>query len=364
MSPSHEESSISRLYQAAEPVFQVELIELILKTLAGAYAPSQTVAYTRAKAIQTLMAQLGWQNYQLEPDYARTGNVLLSLSSEEPRLLFLAHADEISYLVGPQLGESTWSLLPYCNDTTQIDYPAVALRYQSTTHQLEAVAHGLIQRVLERHPNGPYFRSSQELIQPGDRLVYYHPLVLEGDFVKGSLDNAAGVAACLVAIAAFHQVGVQLPLAFAFTDEEEGPAVMNSSFARGARRLMRRMPMPELCVVVDGCEVSPWCTMGQGAYFSEKSSLTRGAVVPPHLYTRLEALTFTMQAHKIGINPNLGYLSRSDDVACMEVTPNILFLSYPIKNPHFNQAAPTASLSDLLNLAKAIFWTGLAMSTV
>ncbi len=71
-----------------------------------------------------------------------------------------------------------------------------------------------------------------------------------------------------------------------------------------------------------------------------------------------------MREHKISINSNLGYLSRSDDVACMEVTPNILLLSYPIKNPHFNQAAPVASLSDLLNLAKAIFWTGLAMSAV
>ena len=44
----------------------------------------------------------------------------------------------------------------------------------------------------------------------------------------------------------------------------------------------------------------------------------------------------------------------------MEITPNIVLLSYPVQNPYFEQRPPTASLDDLIHLAKTVFWLALA----
>lgn len=74
-----------------------------------------------------------------------------------------------------------------------------------------------------------------------------------------------------------------------------------------------------------------------------------------------KALVSDMVARGVQIKENLGYVSRSDDVACVEVSPNILLLSYPVKNPHFNKAVPSASIRDILNLAKAICWMAIHM---
>jgi len=327
----------------------------ILETIANTYAPSQTVSYTRALAIQQLLPKLGLEAYLFDPDYAHTGNALLTLGARSPKILFLAHADEFSYLVGPEVGDGIWSLTPYCSDRTEIDYHAVALRYRPASGRLETAATGLISR--DNPERAPYFVAQAGSLQPGDRVIYRHPLSQVADAIQGSLDNAAGVTACLLAVLALSRLAPQATVAFAFTDEEEGPPVYNTTFARGARRLLRRLPMPDLCVNVDGHNLSTWCKLGQGAVFTEQTGQGRGAVVPPQVYARFKRMAADMTAQGVRLTENLGYVSRSDEVACLEMTPNILLLGYPLRDPHFNQGVPAISLADLLDLGQAIFWT-------
>src|SRR5687767_177688 len=78
----------------------------ILKTIADTHAPSQTVHYTRAIAVQRLLEKLGNGSYSFDINYGKTGNALLSIGGRSPRILFFAHADEISYLVGDQQNDS------------------------------------------------------------------------------------------------------------------------------------------------------------------------------------------------------------------------------------------------------------------
>lgn len=85
--------------------------------------------------------------------------------------------------------------------------------------------------------------------------------------------------------------------------------------------------------------------------------------MPPHLYAHFQEPANEMVANGVKIRENPGNVSRSDDVACAEMTPNILLLGYLVKNPHFNQAVPSASLSDILNLSKAIFLTVISLGS-
>jgi putative aminopeptidase FrvX len=347
------------MLQAFNSLFQPEVVWRILKVIAEMHAPSQTVSYTRAAEIKCLLQEFGKGDHEFDLNYAKTGNALLSLGRQAPKILFFAHADEFSYLVGYRCDDGSWTLVPYCSHRAEVDNDAIALRYQPSVGRLEHVARGTIRQVNHGNESNPHFFPTWGSVQPGDRLVCHHPLSREGDIIQGSIDNAAGVAACLLAALALCQIAPRMQVAFAFTDEEEGPPVSNSTFARGARRLVQRLDPPDLCVNVDGHDISQWCSMGEGAVFAEKAALCKGGVVPPHLYARFKELADDMVARGVRITENPGYVSRSDDVACVEITPNILLLGYPVKNPHFNQAVPSASLGDILNLSKAVFWTAI-----
>lgn len=343
-----------------DSIIQLSTALEIVKVIADTHSPSQTVHYTRAPKIQRVLQEFGDGRYKFDLNYKNTGNALLSLNDRPTKILFLAHADEISYLVGHKCSDGSWALIPFCNNDTKGEYEAVALRYQLSSKALESVARG---KLGCRDGGNPYFSPAQGSVQFGDRLVYDHPLSFDGDIIRGNIDNSAGVAACLLAALALRQVAPDAPISFAFTDEEEGPPISSLTFARGARRLFRGLSkLPDLCVVVDGHDISEWCSLGDGAVFAEKASLCKGVVVPPHLYLTFKELAADMMAcHRSCITENPGDVSRSDDVACMEVTPNILLLGYPVKDPHFNQAVPAASLIDIVNLAKAIFWTAIGL---
>ena len=137
---------------------------------------------------------------------------------------------------------------------------------------------------------------------------------------------------------------------------------------RGSTRILNLLPVPELVVVSDvqqtGGDSPPntpgggdGAKLGKGAVLSEFSSLTRGAVTPPHLYAL--AVEFVAALQKFGVNvqiSNNSYTSRSDDVSVMLKTPNVLLLGFPGFNRHFDLGEPTANIYDLVNLAKAIVY--------
>jgi len=341
-------------------LFQSEVLWAILQPVADTHAPSQTVTYTRAAVIADLLRQHASGSYRFTKNYRRTGNGLLQLGASPPRLIFSAHADEFSYLIGAGNKNDGYPLQPFCSDRTTIDYQAVALRYNIASDRLEPVARGLLKRI--GADSSPVFFPAEGRVSPGDRIVYHHPLQKEGDTLYGSLDNAGSVAACLLAALALLKLAPDTPVAFAFTDEEEGPPALNASFGRGARRLARQPELPPLVVNVDGHNISDWCQLSKGASFAQASSGARGAVTPPRLYVTFQALAADMAKAGILLQENMGYVSRSDDVAWMEVTPNILLLGFPLDNPHFNQAPPSASLEDLLHLAQTVATTALAFS--
>lgn len=357
------EIAAASILQNAAALLQPNFAWTTLEAVANVHAPSETVPCTRARVIQQLLEKFGSPGFRFESNFARTGNALLTCGAGAPHIVLVAHADEFSYLVGAQTGSQTWSLVPYCSHRTQIDYAAVALRYQLETRELATVAEGVMRRPQPDEEPLPHFVAGSGTVQPGDRIVLHHPLTRAGDTVQGSLDNAAAVAACLLAAFVLGQHAPALPLAFAFTDEEEGNPELNASFSRGARRLVRRMDPPELFVNVDGHEPNASAAIGGGALYAEQASKCRGAIVPPHIYAAFQALSKEMLTQGIAIHPNRGMVSRSDDVALVDSTPEVLLLGLPVSNAHFNRGLPTGSLSDIVNLAQVIVWTALRFTT-
>ncbi len=348
------------LRQTAPDLFQPENLCGILRPIADTHAPSQTVFYTRSTVIAQLLRQHATGPYHFTENYRQTGNSFLQVGERPPRLIFSAHGDEFSYLTGDRNEDGGYPLQPFCSDRTTIDYQAVAMRYHAASHTLKPVARGIIKRI--GPDNGPVFYPTEGTVMLGDRLVYHHPLQKKSDILFGSLDNAGSVAACLLAALILLKLAPDTPVAFAFTDEEEGPPALNASFARGARRLAHQQDLPPLVVNVDGHNISNGCQISKGASFAQASSGAKGAVTPPHLYAAFQSLAVKMAEVGILLQENTGYVSRSDDVAWMEVTPNILLLGFPLDNPHFNQAPPSASLGDLLHLAQAIVVTALTFA--
>jgi len=326
----------------------------ILTRLASVSAPSQTVAYTRATIIRELVGEI--LGTSISTDYQGTGNAAILLG-DSVRFAFFAHADEASYLVNAQLSKDAWELLPFCSHRAQANVEARVLRYNNLYDRLDIVAEGIIETSSQH--SLPWLRVVSGEVVTGDRIVMYYPLTVSETSISGVLDNLVGVAACLAAINGLIRIGIKLPVGFFFTDEEAGPPDSNATFARGTRRLLHRIESPHLCVVVDAHEIEAG-QLGKGALFAEKSSLARGAVVPPHIFQlfRQFASSF-LSANKIHVSENHGYVSRSDCVACFEFSPNVLLLGYPMKDSLFDKNAPQAMMTDIIALAKAIAWTAL-----
>ena len=328
-----------------------------LETIANTHAPSQTVRYTRAPVIDQVVRSLQIENLRFDPDFKGTRNCLLWNGEEEPEILIIAHADQISYLVETQVDPNLWRLLPFCKHLSEIEVPAVSLRYSKKGNCLIKIGSGLLFSRMEGELLTPYFSSQEGDLQIGDRIVYDTPLVYKEGIARGNIDNAAGVTACLLAGLAFYQSFPDSNIGFVFTDEEEGPAENPLYFARGARRFLRTIRKPDLCVVVDG-HGGQVAGLGKGAFYTEKTGGGVATVTPPDLFVRIKMLADEMRSEGILLSDDLGPVSRGDDIACLEVTSQVLSIGYPSANRHFDKALPSVSISDLVHLAKAIFWLG------
>jgi len=351
--PAQEEKALKIIHSYITP----ELAWDVLKKLDKNRAPSQTIEYTRAPIINDLVFREGTVA-GFAANFKATGNIVVTLTNDNPRFWFFSHADEISYLFKDRLDDKAVVLAPFCAHRAKAEYKATGLRFDSDPKG-RVVAYGSIRTMEINSAHVPVFFSSEGSIQPGDRVVYHHPLTKMNDLLYGQLDNPAGVAACILAILALKQLKDDLSVGFVFTDEEEGPSESNATFARGAKRLRDRISIPELCVVVDGHDVASDDSISRAALYAEKSSNCRGTVVPPHLYNAFRKLLDESEKTGIEVKENTGYVSRSDDVACYEMTKNVLLVGYAVNNPHFNLAVPTASLRAIVNLSKIIAWIAL-----
>lgn len=350
-------------YQAVDAVFTKENIRETLEKIANVLAPSQSVMATRAPVVEQLIDGYNLSNVQFDPDYLGTGNGMFSSKTAEPRVLFIAHLDQISYLVDEKVSENVWRLLPYCKHLSQIEVPAKALRYDLENEEFVESAAGILYSEGTGKGLTPYFRASEGALESGDRIVYEWPVQVEGDLAKGNIDNAAGAAACLVAGSALFKAFPDSNVGFVFSDEEEGPSDNPMFFARGVRRLMNKIPAPDVCIIIDGHGGRGGKDIGKGTFFTEKTADGQATVTPPPLFRKIKSLASDLRPLGIDMFEDQGRVSRSDDIPCLSVTPNVISIGYPSVNRHHDQGPPMVSLGDLENLAKAIFWIGMTLGS-
>ena len=268
----------------------------------------------------------------------------------------MAHADQISYFVDKKENENLWRLIPFCKHLSSIQVAAVGLRYDLHDACYKQVSTGQIFSKKDNGEMAPYFLLDSGELQTGDRIVYNVPIHYHDGFVQGVTDNAAGVTACLLAAKALFKSFPNSKVGFVFTDEEEGPATVPAFFARGARRLFKQIEKPNLCIVVDGHGAQDGKMLGCGASFSEKTGGGLATLTPPNLFVKTKFLAKEMQKQGVLVFENHGHVSRGDDVACLEITGNVISIGYPTINRHFNEGYPRVAISDIVNLAKTIYW--------
>jgi hypothetical protein len=327
-------------------------LEEVLRPIADTHAPSQTSSVTRGDVIASRLAGRA-PGLTVERNLAGSGCDVIR--SRRGGLRIVAHLDEISYLVaGSSPDARGWPLVPFCYHLADGPRPAVILR-PGPDGRYAVVGRGQ----LDGPPDAVRFRGDEGVDpQAGDRILLPAPLAVDQQtgIVTGSLDNAAGVAAALVATEALHRLDV--PVELVLTDEEEGPAgASTQTIARGAARVQAVLDPAPLTVVVDVHGLPPDHVGHRtpfGASLAEFSSSGRGAVTPPSLFRAIRHL-FDDAADVVHVTTNLGgHVPRSDDVVATLSTPAVCLVGYPGSNRHFDHGLPTANLHDLAALARAL----------
>ncbi len=333
--------------------------------------PSQTVSYSRGRAIQEAVEGFLGPETQalLDRNLAGTGVVALRFAPT-PRVIFVAHADEISYLVGsteilPSFPEGNGTpLVPFCNHNAQVDWPGSAWRFDPDAQRLAQVARGTIRSRELAGTWRAWFQAEEGDVAPGDRVIYETSTHGDPDgLLRGKVDNALGATALLAAAQALVRTGQWPPVWFLFTDEEEGPPQTAASFSRSMRRLVHSLPLPPetLFVEVDGHEVPHAQTPGPSAFFGEAAKLAQGVVTPPDLYIPFRGFAAWLAQQGVALQENRGYISRSDSVAIMERYRHVLLCGYQVRDTHYRHGWPTASLNGLVALAQTLACVALAV---
>lgn len=342
---------------AAELLSRKRLLD-VLRPVADTPAPSGASSMTRGAVVESWFDQeLAPHGAVMQRDVGRSGCDVIRWGSGGMRML--AHLDEVSYLVDGRVGsDGTWPLAPYCYHLAEEPAPARAVRFDAEGAWTVTGSGRVITRGRSVHfdPDGAVG------LEPGDRVCLASPLSTDPatGLVTGSLDNAAGVAAGLMAASVLARA--RIPFELVLTDEEEGPSGSSSqTISRGAMRYFNGAPDAPLHVVIDihgvphddaaaveGHRV-PW-----GASFAEFSSHGRGSVAPPQLYAAaLATLRDSPVSGRVRQNVG-GYVPRSDDVVAMTRSNRVLILGYPGINRHFDRGLPTANAEDLVDLARAL----------
>ncbi|MGI9018718.1 MAG: hypothetical protein ACR2HR_16705 [Euzebya sp.] len=332
----------------------------ILQPVADTPGPSQIASSTRGRVVAGLVGDAGLLDRGAVYSSDAFGSGCDMLEFGELGATLVAHLDEISYLVAGARSEHGWPLAAYCYHLADGERDAAAIRsWPDGEYGIASEGH------LHTSEGTAYYRpaSGDGDLLPCDRVVLRSPLRWDpqGGQVTGSLDNAAGAAAAVLAADVLVDLGI--PFRLVLTDEEEGPAgASTQTIARGASRILRCLsPSPVTIVTdihglsptelarVDGHRV-PW-----GASLAEYSSATRGAVTPPGLYRGMADLLRSCEGDGVKVRENIGgHVPRSDDVVAMLHSPSIGLLGYPGINRHFDRGLPAANLHDLANLARAL----------
>jgi hypothetical protein len=349
-----EEDDLVSLSQ--EAISSPGLIE-ILRPLANTAAPSQTISMTRGRLIEDYLTEADVldRGVRYHRDWQGTGCDLLEYGSHGLRMV--AHADEVSYVLGGNCRDGAWPLIPYCYHLADGPRSARVIRYQGND-RYEIVSHGLI----SGDPDALMYRSQEPIdLDPGDRAAFWAELDYDEPTgrITGSLDNAVGVTAVIKAAEVLSRAGT--PFSVLLTDEEEGPTGdASQTLSRGAARAFAHLPEAPLTAVIDAHglpgpvrDALEGHRRVWGASMTEYSSLTRGSVTPPHFYRWLWSFARTARAHGVVVRQNHGgYVPRSDDIVAMLHSPRVALIGYPADNRHFDHGLPEANVRDIQHLSR------------
>ncbi|MEM7737635.1 MAG: hypothetical protein AAF267_17795 [Deinococcota bacterium] len=363
LSASLSEAELEALLTWATPARAASL----LQDLANTPAPSQTPAWLRGPIIQKwwqdvvttdLWSGRDIPNWNL--NYQKTGNGVLELGNSPAPIWLVAHWDCISYLIANQQTGGSYKLVPFCLHTMMDgQQPASVLGYSTSTQMYKVIARGTLYG-----GEVAYFKPDDASIslRAGQRIVIDVPMKpvnndVDDYLYSGQMDNAAGCVAVLLA-AAFLAGLNDVSALVALTDEEEGVlATGNTSFSRGAQRLLSHLPAPDLAIISDLHTASDTAALGQGASLAEYASQTRGAVTPPWLYETLRDLTSQASPdillNEVSTSQAIN-VSRSDDVSLMNATPNVVLCGVPAIGRHFADGPDVVSAVDIAHTARSL----------
>lgn len=366
-------AAMTALRPAVDAHVTPERIRRYVRAIADTPAPSTAASAFRLPVLARLLSDDGAltsRQLHLLGDFENTGSTVIltgSTSHAKPLWIF-AHLDTVSYLVQQRQG-ARYPLVPFCYHLmADGSRNACAWRFDMILQRYVIVASGWI----DSDSGVPSFRpveNSREL-GPGDRVVFSTPYredAASGD-VFAHVDNAGAVAALAVAAPVLAEAGIDALLAF--PDEEEGPSGSGSqTMGRGGTRIVGSVPAPDLAIIADvqqagGMPVTGipgnntnTTRLGQGVVLAEFSSLSRGAVTPPHLYGILKLFASVLAEMGVPLQEsNNAYTSRSDDVGVLLKTPHIALLGFPGFNRHFDHGEPHANLRDIVALSKALIY--------
>jgi putative aminopeptidase FrvX len=296
-------------------------------------------------------------------NFGGSGNaaILLGNDASRKRVWILAHLDQISYLVDPGRG-ARHPLVPLCYHMQRSGrYDAVALAHDLALGTLTVRARGAI----EVEGTAANFVTQDGVsLGPGTRVVYASRLAWDRDTnqVTGYLDDSLACTAALLAAGVLRHYPVEVLVGL--TDEEEGPpGDANQSFCRGGRRLIDLFDRPDLAIVSDVHEAETTIhgpgpgslRPGDGAVYAERSSNGRGSATPPHLYALQQHLAAALRQRGTRMQENWGgYVSRSEDINAVAVTPHVALLGILCSNRHYALDRPAANLEDVLDLARTL----------
>lgn len=335
-----------------------------LAAIESVACPSQTARWTRAPVIARLLREDGLLDAPRvvwDANYGGSGNAALMLGQrlKRKRVWILSHLDQISYLVDPGEGNH-YPLAPFCYHMQENGRrPAVALAYDLANNAMTVRARGAIE---VDGTSVSFVVAEGGPLAPGMRVVYESDLAWdrETNRLTGHLDDSVAVTASLLAASVLRHYSVEVLIGL--TDEEEGPpGDANQSFGRGGRRLIDLLPRPELAIISDVHESETMIhgpaprnlQPGDGAVFAERSSNGRGSVTPPNLYAVQQHLAAALGQRGIRLRENWGgYVSRSEDINAVAVTPNIALIGVLCSNRHYATDRPSANLADVVELAK------------
>lgn len=366
---SQEQELTETSTRLCDRLITVERAVHLLTRIADTPAPSGASSITRGKQVAAWFREenLAAAGVEISLDHRRSGCDLISSGTGGLRML--AHLDEISYLVeGPTASQGLWPVTAYCYHLAEGPAPARVLRF-SGDGTWQVTDRG---QILEKDGRLYYQASSDVELRPGDRVCLASDLQFDGEsgLVTGSLDNAAGVVAALMAAAVLGQM--QIPFSVVLSDEEEGPSGASSqTISRGALRYYHSAADAPLTVAIDihgvpdaDQEAVRGHTVPWGASLAEFSSHGRGSVAPPQLYAAASEYLSAHPLLALGVRANIGgYVPRSDDVVAMTKTNRVLILGYPGINRHFDRGLPSANIYDLMELARSLVALAIGVTT-